>query len=299
MNVSAIQSADKAQSNDWNFNVYQEQLVTKQGKNSGIFAVCRQDNGEVIGQYKGFKALNYPSLVETFETALQNAQLTVASKKLFTTGNGARFFGSYEVGEMNVRGEAFGMSVRLQSSHDGSLIPAFAFEGKRLACLNKVMANILYAMFSQKHSVNFDLSFIADNVHIALEKGKNHIAQFVEKMAQIAISDADAKNILSNIVALGAGAGVSERAGYLIHHNWMNPSHDEQGLGNTLYRLYNAATRFTRDVENVGRFELSRRANIYITGAFDLAASREHDLRTLLAIPQKALDWNGVTVDLS
>jgi hypothetical protein len=118
----------------------------------------------------------------------------------------------------------------------------------------------------------------------------------VERMGNIEISDSNARNIVSNIVDLGKLKGVSPKTGHLVFNNWRNPSNDEKPLGNTLYRLYNAATRLTRDVENVGRFEMSRKANVFLTGAFDLAAKRGTDLERLLATPANPLDFDGVTV---
>jgi len=295
-NVSMIESRDKTQSDVWDFPVRQEELLTSEGIKSGIHAVVRGDNGAVIGQYKGEKVLPYPSLVETFEESLSTTGFEF-TRSIVTTGNGARFFGRYAIGQTQVGNESFGDILRLQSSHDGKLTPGFAYEAERLACFNgMVMRQVLWAMF-RKHSANLDLGFIAQNMTQAIENGRAGLSNIIGKLANIQIDDGQARNVLSNIVEMGATKGVSPRAGYLINDNWENPSEDEKPLGNTLYRLYNASTRFCRDVETVGRFELSRKANQFITGAFTLAGERKHDLDRLLSEPRNALDFDGVTVN--
>lgn len=302
-NVTMISTADKGQlvaksDSDWQFEVEQENLLTRSGKASGIWAVVRQDTGEVIGQYKGAKALPYSTLVNTFETGLVQSGFNF-KRNIITTCGGARFFASYELAEINVRGEAFKSILRLQSSHNGSLSPGFCFEAERLRCLNGMMVlETVFSMF-KKHSEKLDLGFLKDTVHKAIEAGQGHVAQFVESMAAIQIADSQARNIVSNIVAMGAKAGVSEKQGLFIYHNWRNPSADETELGNTLYRLYNAATRYTRDVANVGRFESSRKSNLFISGAFNLAAKQpDYNLAKLLATPAQPLDFDGITINV-
>ncbi len=295
-NVSMVQTADSEQSNNWDFPVHQEELVTSQGVKSGIHAVIRGDTQAVIGQYKGNKVLPYNRLVETFELGLEKTGLKF-SRSFLTTSNGARFFGRYDIGNgLHVNGEGFRKVISLQSSHDGSLTPGYSLEIQRLACLNGMMGLAeVFALF-RKHSENLDIDFIQTNIVQAIESGEIHAKQTIEQMSSVSIRDNDAQNILSNIVKMGSMAGVSERSGYLINHNWRNPSPDEIPLGDTLYRLYNAATRFTRDVANVGRFEMSRRANMYITGAFDLAVRRKSDLEKLLANPIKPLEFDKVII---
>lgn len=296
-NVSMIDSPDKEQSDVWDFPVHQEELLTSSGVKSGIHAVIRGDTGGVIGQYKGEKVLPYPQLVETFENALTGGGYAF-NRQIITTGNGGRMFARFDIGNgLHASGEAFNQIIRLQSSHDGKLTPGFSFEAQRLACLNGMMGMAeLFAIF-RKHSTNFDIGFLTRNIKQAIDSGCIEIQATVERMGNIPIDNGQARNILSNIVSLGSLKGVSPRAGYLINNNWENPTEDEKPLGDTLYRLYNSATRFCRDVENVGRFELSRRANLYITGAFDLAARRSTDLEKLLAEPTTSLDFDGVTVN--
>lgn len=295
-NVSMIATRDESQSEKWEFSVIQEELQTSSGKASGIHAVIREDTGQVIGQYRGVKVLPYPELVQTFERGLADNGLAF-QRSIVTTKNGARFFARYKMDVTKVGNESFGSELRLQSSHDGSLTPGFSYSAERLACLNCMMVmSQIFAMF-KKHSEKFDLSFIGSNINNALQGGQTYLAETVDRMTGIAIDDGQARNVLSNIVTMGAKVGVSPRLGYLVHHNWTNPTPDESGLGNNLYRLCNAATRVTRDIEKVGRFELSRKANRYLVGAFDLAARRSTDLEKLLATPATPLDFDHVTVN--
>ena len=50
-----IETAAKDQSEQWEFPVAQEELVTSKGVASGIHAVIRGDTGQVIGSYRGQK----------------------------------------------------------------------------------------------------------------------------------------------------------------------------------------------------------------------------------------------------
>lgn len=294
-NVSFTESPDKSQSQDWDFPVFQEELKTSRNVNSGIHAVIRADTGTVIGQYRGEKVLPYGQLVETFETALSNNGLTVTSRKMTTTGDGARFFGQYKVGDVRVGNESFARILTLQSSHNGTLTPGFCGEAERLACLNgMILSEMVYSIF-KRHSTNFDLGFVGENIVQALESIDKGTNLLVESMVEKPVSQGLARNILSNIVAKSKGV-ISPKIAYLVNYNWETPSADEKPLGDNLYRLYNAATRFTRDLTNVDRLELSRRANTYLTGAFNLAATRPHDWQALTATPSQMLDFDGITI---
>ena len=295
--VSMISKPDAGQSDSWEFDVEQEELRTKSGKLTGLWAVVHADTGAYIGKYSGVKALGYPSLVKTFEPALIEAGYNF-TRSLFTTKGGARFFGRYDLSTVKIRGEEFKSIIRLQSSHDGSLSPGFAFEAERLACFNGMMIMSTVFAMSRKHSERLDLGFIAANIQRAIEAGQGHLSQSIDRMSAIAIDDGQARNVVSNLVTLGATRGVSAKAGLFIFGNWRKPTTDEQGLGNNLYRLFNAATRYTRDVNNVGRFESSRKSNLFLTGSFDLAARGENHLARLLAAPSSPLDFDGVTIEV-
>ena len=297
-NISLVQTADKEQSNDWEFPVRQIELANPldASKRTGVFGVFRTDSNEYIGQYRGEKVLPYTEIVETFENSLNSNGLQF-KRSFVVTGNGARFWGRYDIGNgVTVGNEGFNRVLRLQSSHDGSLTPGFSLEMERLLCLNGMIGlAAVFAMF-RKHSTNLDLGFISGNVMNAIESGTNHAVETVERMSEVKLSDGQARNVLSNIVTMGAIRGVSPKTGLLIYNNWQNPTEDEKPLGNTLYRLYNGATRLTRDVERAGRFEMSRKANVFVTGAFDLAVRHKQNMQKLLAPTEKPLDFDGVTV---
>ena len=250
-----------------------------------------------MGQYKGLKVLPYSRLVNTFEESLDKAGIVPVSKSFITTANGGRFWGRYDIGNgVHVGGDAFKRIITLQGSYNGSLKHGYSVEMERLACLNgMVIMEQVFEMF-KKCSANNDLQFISGDMPQVLENGTTYALQTVERMGNINVSDAQARNIVSNIVDMGKLKGVSPKTGHLIFNNWRNPSNDEKPLGDTLYRLYNAATRLTRDIANVGRFEMSRKANVFVSGAFDLAARRETDLAKLLGAPLNPLDFDAVTV---
>jgi hypothetical protein len=290
--------ADKAQTAIWDFDIAQEELQTSRGIKTGIFAVIRQDNGAMIGQYSNEKALPYKSIIQTFETGLSHIHSAFKRTNIFTTGNGSRLFADYSVGVTTINGESFECFVRVFSSHDGSQKVGFQFFIKRLACLNGMMLTSEVFSIFKRHSMNLDLSFLENNIQKAIEAGTAHVQESIKAMLAIPVTDELEKRICSNLVSLGKTKGVTERAGYFINYNWMKPSRDEDSLGNNLYRLYNAATRWTRDVENKSRFEMSNKANQFISGAFDLAARRSSDLEKLFAVPTEPLDFDGVTINI-
>ena len=297
---------DKGQSETWDFPIHQEELMTRGGVASGIHAVVRDDSGAVVGQYRGEKALPYRQYVETFERAATELGLPF-ERKLFTTGGGSRFFGEYKLRDsMNIQGEMFAPIVRIQTSHDGSLARGWTLEVERLLCLNGMMGLAAMVAINQKHSVSLkaqvdspeelDFQFIKGNLLNSIENGANQTKDIIAKMSATRLDTYQVRNILSNIVEMGKTKGVSPRTGLFIHENWKRPSEDERGLGDTMFRLYNATTRFCRDVKTVGRFEQSRKANLFTTGALALAVGNPHNLSKLLATPQTALAFDETQV---
>jgi hypothetical protein len=291
-------SEDKQQSEQWNFPILQEVLKTSRGISTGIHAVIREDSGEMIGQYSDEKAISYAKISSSFEAGLIKLGFEV-QKNAFVTGNGSRFFANYSLDMEKIAGESFSCNVRLQAAHDGSLKRGFSFFMKRLACLNGMMITSEVFSIYKKASMNFDLSFLENNIQNAIDGGKSHVKGSIEKMLQIPLETSQVEKIASNLVTLGKFKGVTERAGLFMVHNWNNPSADEMPLGNNLYRLYNAATRWTRDIENKQRFEMANKANVFISGAFDLASRRVTDLDKLLAIPVESLDFAGTEIVLN
>jgi hypothetical protein len=299
-NVSMITTPDKGQSKpdaDWQFDVHQERLQTSSGALSGIHAVVRNDTGVIIGGYKGQKMQPYPVIVEGFDNALTTAKLNF-TRSVITTKEGARMFATYTI-DVKQGHDAFSRKLLVQSSHNGTLTPGAQFMAEMLRCLNGCIGmSAVFSMF-QKHSARFDLARLTGQVTTAIENGTIATERMIERMANIPLNDAQTQNVISNVVTKGSIAGISPKLGYLVHHNWTHPKDGEEQFGNTLYRLYNASTRTLRDIANVGRFEMSRKANIYLTGALNLASERRHDLEALLATPAKPLDFNGVTINLN
>ncbi len=295
-----VKTADSEQSNVWDFNVEQAEFVNPfdSTKKTGVFGVFRRDTNQFVGQYKGEKVLPYRDLVQTTETSIERAGLAIEKRSIVTTANGGRFFAEYTLAEKNqFSGESYDSILVLQGSYNGSLRHGLAYKARRLACLNgmEIMETVC-AMFKKVSEEN-DLEFITDDLAPMIEMGQNRVSNLVERMGNLQITDGQARNIVSNIVELGKLKGVSPKTGHLMYNNWVNPSKDETILGDTLYRLYNATTRLTRDIASVGRFEMSRKANVFVTGAFDLAVNGKHNLEKLLATPAKPLEFDSVAVN--
>ena len=292
--VSMISKPDAGQSTNWDFPVYQEQLVTRQGVASGIHAVVRGDTGAVIGQYSGEKLLPNTELVGAFEGELSRLGLTF-NRSFLTTGGGARFYGRYELGGTAVNGENFKQVLIVENSYDRSLLRSYSYELMRTLCLNGMVGLVPVAGAREKHSLEFDIQSWVIGVGPMIENGAKASAKTLDVMASVKLDDGKARNVLSNLVTASRGQGMSERSALLINHNWNNPTSDETPLGNTLYRLYNAATRYTRDVSKVGRFELSQKSAAYIGGAFNFAIEK-NQIDRLFATPTMPIDFDAVTV---
>lgn len=286
-----VSKPDPAQSDKWDFPVYQEELKTSQGINSGIHAVIRGDTGGVVGEYRGVKVIPNTELVQRFDDAISNVGYPI-SRKCFTTASGSRFWAEYQIGAEFGKVDKFSSIIRLQNSYNGSLTAGFDLEAMRLACLNGMMAmSKVFSMF-ERHSENMDAQRLTIDIESAVNKGQQQITDTIERMGNIVLNDNQARNVLSNISDMGKSNGVTGKTGLLIYRNWQLPSDDEKPLGDNLYRLYNAATRYCREVNKVGRFELSRRANTFVTGAFSLASNGSHNLEKLLATPKASLEFN-------
>ena len=291
-------AADKGQQDIWDFAIQQEILKTSTGIPTNIHAVIRVDTGEMIGQYSDEKATPYPALVAAFESGLAKYGASWQREKAFVTNNGGRFFADYHIGNVTIKGEQFACHVRLLSSHNGTQKAGFMFYIKRLVCLNGMMLTDKVFDFFKRHAKNLDLGFLETKIRSAVSTGEGYVEESIGRMLAIPLNTDDVSNICSNLFVIGSTKGVSERAACFMHHNWCNPSADETALGNNLYRLYNAATRWTRDVERLQRFEMASKANAYISGALDLAARGEYNLNRLLAIPSTPIKFSDIIIDV-
>jgi hypothetical protein len=269
--INMISKADEGQSNTWDFPVFQEELRTKAGVRSGIHAVIREDTGAVIGEYKGVKMTENRAIVEQAENKFASLGLAFKREKFITTQGGARFFGKYSIGKMEIGGEQFNQTVTLTNSYDGSLKAALELAILRLLCLNSMEGFQTVLSSLRKHRETDILKEMFAEFGKGIVEGSKAIAATLQAMRQIELNESQIETVLSNLAHKGEKSGVGEKHAVLIYRNWQLPSNDEKPLGDTLYRLYNAATRYTRDVANVGREEMSRRANTYITDAFDLS----------------------------
>jgi len=269
--INMISKADEGQSNTWDFPVFQEELRTKAGVRSGIHAVIREDTGAVIGEYKGVKMTENRAIVEQAENKFASLGLAFKREKFITTQGGARFFGKYSIGKMDIAGEQFNQTVTLTNSYDGSLKAALELAILRLLCLNSMEGFQTVLSSIRKHRETDILKEMFAEFGKGIVEAGKAIAATLQAMREIELKESQVETVLSNLAYKGAKSGVGEKHAVLIYRNWQLPSEDEKPLGDTLYRLYNAATRYTRDVANIGREEMSRRANTYITDAFDLS----------------------------
>jgi len=294
-----ISKADEGQSNTWDFPVFQEELQTKRGIGSGMFAVIREDTGKVVGEYRGLKMLPNTEMVQRFETMVSEAGETFKQVSALTTKDGSRFFAKYQIGnETKIVGESYGKVVTLVNSYDGSLTPELDYSMLRIRCLNGVISLASVTNIrDKKHALTFDLISQVSRFIAGMAEAHKGTTEAIEEMTRIKLNDAQADNVLANLVSNGKNFSFAEKHAVLIQRNWRNPVADEKPLGDTLYRLYNAATRYARDVERVGRFELSQRTNAYIGDAFGLSLRQKSFAQRFLAPSPLKIDFNEYAVN--
>lgn len=274
--ANIISKPDASQSNVWDFPVHQERLQTSTGVKSDIWGVVRGDTGKVIGQYRGEKMLRNTDVVETFETMLRNNGQTFERVNALTTKDGARFFARYKVGaDTKIIGESYSTMINVSNSYDGTLSQEYEAYMMRIACFNGAYGLSRIAQANgKKHSFTFSIESQTEKFFAEMLQTQYASRETIEKMDKIKINDIQAENILSNMVERGVKFGFGERHAVLVNRNWQNPTQDEKSLGNTLYRLFNAGTRYARDIERNGRFELSQRTGLFIGDAIGFSLRR-------------------------
>jgi hypothetical protein len=286
--IESMKASIKERTSDWDFPVAQEELLTNEGRKTGILAVVRQDTGDYLGQYRKQSLLPNKELVDTFESSLKSEGISF-DRKISVMGNGSRFTASYELGnKISVLGEAHSPVMHINNSYDGLRKVSLNLGIERLICLNGMTGFSKDFELNKRHSPKLNSSFIASKVLEAMKSLPNSIGQ-VEKLGSIKADDSVITNVLGNLAQYSKGI-ISPKLAMRILVAWFNPTNDEMPLGNNLYRLAQAGNRVLRDLETK-RIEKTQKARYSFGQQLVLAANPEvssyarHAWDQLKAIP--------------
>ena len=293
------------QSNDYDYKVEIVDLMTPEGKKSGVKCARRLDNGTVLGTMsEHYGKVDNAELVDKAETAFEQAGLKYTSRRCVVTNGlmknslGARMRMIYDFENENVnlaredkqKGDVLGMRLILQNSFDRSLRLSFALGLVRLVCTNGMQTLERELDFTRKHSTKIDVDSLltTDAVAKAMESFRNSTDVF-GLMERTGIEHDQGLNILGNLAKKNV---FSEKTRAGIAQVWNNPTHEEDNSRN-LYNLYNATTQFlTTDVAE-NRFELSDKVGSGVLKNLSLASNNPSRLTKLIA----ALPIEGVQVE--
>ena len=294
-----------AQSNEYDYKVEIVDLMTPEGKTSGVKCARRLDNGTVLGTMsEHYGKVNNSDLVDKAEDAFEAAGLKYTKRRFLVTNGvmknslGARFRAIYDFENENValrredkqKGDVLGMRLILQNSFDRSLRLSFALGLVRLVWTNGMQTLERELDLTRKHSTKLDIDCLltTDAVTKAMESFKASTDVF-GRLERTNIEHDQGLNILGNLAKKNV---FSEKHRSGIATIWNNPTHEEDKRRN-LYNLYNATTQFlTTDVYE-DRFELSDKVGSGVLKNLSLASNNPARLSKLVA----ALPAAGIQVE--
>ncbi len=246
----------KSQSEDWDFDVYQDYMLSPKGSKTPVLGVFKTESDQYLGDYQTNCLITNREVDEAVVNTIDKLGLEYhRSSRVFD--HGAKTILNYDIlSGMKNDSEEFNPVFSIKNSYNGTWSVTGSFAIKRLICLNGMEVSTSQASDKRKHSRSLlgnddrmDLSFLAETFKIGLDNAQSDLRNF-DKMKEIKIGNDDAFNILGNVVRCSRKA-VSTTTAARIACNWMEPSKDEKPLGDTMYRLFNAGTRLFRDWENI------------------------------------------------
>ena len=293
------------QSNEYDYKVEIVDLMTPEGKKSGVKCARRLDNGTVLGTMsEHYGKVDNADLVDKAEDAFEAAGLKYTKRRFLVTNGvmknslGARFRAIYDFENENValrlsgetkaqKGDVLGMRLILQNSFDRSLRLSFALGLVRLVCTNGMQTLERELALTRKHSTKLDIDSLlaTDAVAKAMESFKASTDVF-GRLGRTGIEHDQGLNILGNLAKKNIFSE-KHRAG--IATIWNNPTHEEDKPRN-LYNLYNATTQFLTSDVSENRFELSDKVGQGVLKNLSLASNNPARLTKLVA----ALPVEGV-----
>jgi hypothetical protein len=218
----------------------------------GLAGVFHKESGEYLGHYSDARCVvPNTTLIGTFEEALNSAGLEY-SRNIYTTGvAGAVMHALYTLtGGTSFKGpdgHEIATRIRLVNSYNCQFEVSAIVEGFRLICLNGAVGfGEVSAMF-KRHEAGISATAIAKNLMASVETGRALLSDTFSRMGEFAVTHEQGGFILRNMFrkAPHKFSGLLARR---IEENWNTPAADEQASHLTLWGLYNAATRYFRDL---------------------------------------------------
>lgn len=223
----------------------------KNQKIPNLFGVFDKGSGTFLGQYSDAKSV-VPNveLVAKFEEAMQSAGLTW-ERRIYTYGvAGAIMAAKYRVGGMDFvgpDGKKIAMELALRNSYNRTVEVESEASAMRLICLNGMVGWGKVFGLGMRHGPGISVPSIVQKIMPALELAQTEFSGHFQRLVDTALTQEEGEFMLRNMFLRSAVkfSGVTARR---IENNWRNPVEDEKDSHLTLWGLYNAATRYFRDL---------------------------------------------------
>ena len=273
------------QSNNYNYAVETVPSMVQMPDGSfrpdGFFVNRRTDTFDVVGKVsKRYGLMQNDALLGTAEAAFAKVGLADYKRSVIVSGKGSRIYAVYDFKNHTrklKKGDVVGLRLTAQNSFDGSLLAEWLIGLLRLICLNGMTTMEGGKAMSSKHYTSINIDAMTRALEAAIAAWEDSIVVF-DRLAEVAITQAQGLNILGNLVLQGL---LSARVSENIAPIWNNPTHKEDA-DRTLYNLYNAITQtLTHDIA-LTRFELAQRTNIAVLKAINRAANDDSRLQSLI-----------------
>jgi hypothetical protein len=223
----------------------------KNQKIPNLFGVFDKETNTFLGQYSDAKSV-VPNvqLVAQFEAAMQSAGLTW-KRDIFTYGvAGAVMSAKYRIHGMDFTGpdgKAIAMQLALRNSYNRTVEVESEASAMRLICLNGMVGWGNVFGLGMRHGPGISVPAIVQKIMPALEQAAGEFVGSFQRLADTALTQDEGEFMLRNMFLRSAVkfSGVTARR---IEANWRNPVDDEKDSHLSLWGLYNAATRYFRDL---------------------------------------------------
>ncbi len=234
----------------------------------GIVGVQTADGAHCLGMYaKKEHFVDNKTLVVAFREAL--AKLSLAwQEDIFTVNGGAVMHALFTIQSVAFNGpdnKPLNLRVRLINSYDGSFKVSFVIEAFRLVCLNGCVGMRAVFELFKRHMGDINIGNIIETVAPQIERGGDSLANSFKQLADVNITNEQGNFMLRNMF-LASPLKFSGLMARKIENAWDNPTDDEKDSHNTLFGLYNAATRTWRDMP-AEKTPLVQRASTHFGGA--------------------------------
>ena len=250
-------------SSDYDYKVVMEDLMTIDGKKSGIKCTRRLDTGKVLSPVtKDYGICQNAELFDTVRECLATMgkdALGDYKEEIHVVRGGARVYGRYTFKDQQIKlpqvGDVMGLRLDIHNSFDRSCRIKTQGGLERLVCLNGMTGTEQDFGFTKKHSTKLNLDFVKDAIMKAVDAFKlfKNPNNMYTVMAEKDITQEEGLNILHNFVKKNVISEVHREG---IAQVWNNQTREADHARN-IYNLLNASTEFLTHHVSANRFELA------------------------------------------